>query len=305
MTLKKNILIISGAAIAVLMVGLSGFLLNRGIAQLAETETKLAESKSTLVDLHKKDPFPSKKNIDDEKANVEGLQKSFGKLMTDLRAGEVQPIANITPSTFMTLLYSKRNELINKAKQSGTTLPANFAFGFDRYCAADSRLPPPAELPLLSQQLVVIENLGDILLREKVKEIIKIAKDDSEIQAGAASASVDKKELFTKLHFVVEFKAKEGSLLDVLNSISSSKMFMAVSSIKVEKEGPDVLDVARATLGDDEAAKPSDLALMGTGAVARAAAMALSREERTVSGVRMEKMMKVTLTVDAYKFRAE
>jgi len=311
MTLKKNILIISGGLAAVLMVMLSGFLLYRGKIQLQEADERLEESKNALVDLHKSNPFPSRDNVETEKRNVAELRSSFGKLMTELREGEVQPIANITPSTFMDLLYAKRSEMIDQAKQSGTILPANFAFGFDRYCDKDSKLPPPDELPLLSQQLIVVETLSDIIFREKAKEIIKITKDDVDVksgQAGVVNVSADKKQrqLFSKLHFVIDFKAKESALLGILNNISTSKMFMVISCIKLEKDGPDVLDAAKPKSHEENEPKLADLAPpRGTGVVTRTAAMAVSREDRMACGVSIEKPMKVRLTVDAYKFNVE
>jgi len=68
----------------VLLVGLSGYLLYRGIGDLDEAEVKLKDSEATLKKLHGSDPFPTIENVKKEKQNVQSLEDGLGKLMENL-----------------------------------------------------------------------------------------------------------------------------------------------------------------------------------------------------------------------------
>jgi hypothetical protein len=305
MIAKKNIIMISTVVVGVLLVGFSGYLLYRGIDDLDRTEVKLKEAEEKLKVLHKSDPFPTIENVAKEKQNAQSLEDGLGKLMENLKAGQVQPKANITPSTFMTLFFAKRTELVNKALAHGIRVPPDFAFGFERYCVNSSPLPAPADLPLLSQQLAIIENLSNIIIDEKATNLTKIVREETGSGADTNTNSVPPTakskqvaKLYSKLRFTIEFRVKEAGLLSILNRIASDKLFMAVSSLKVEKEGPDVLDVdlPRARADDDDVVKPA----AGTNALATA-----SDEPELMCGLKLEKPMRVKMTVDVYKFAEE
>ena len=335
MTVKRNILIIVGVIVALLLIGLCTVLLFRGISKLDEKEKELARKKTEHEIFYKNNPFPSKQNAEQEKKNVEVLEEAIGKLAGRLKADEVKVVPT-TPSAFMSLLGSKRRELGGMADQNGAGLPANSAFGFERYCLPDSPLPPPAELPVLSQQLTIIEQVCGILFQGKVKEITKITRDELDrpgpgvVPAGGgnrpggagsassssrnAAAKTEDKPPFTKLHFVFEFKAKERSILYVLNRIASSKIFMVVTGLKLEKEFPDILDVRAAgtaagerperSSGDDDDDPVAAAAHTATNALA-ISDRALPRDKRLMSGLKMEKPMKVTMFLEVYKFAEE
>lgn len=305
---KKNIMMIGMILLGVLLVALSGYLLYRGINALDRTEVKLNEAEESLKGLHRSDPFPTTENMKKENQNVLLLEEGLAKMMESLKAGQVQPKANVTPSTFMTLFFAKRTELMNKAHEHGTAVPPDFAFGFDRYCTQSSPLPPPADLPLLSEQLAIIENLSSIIIEERANNLIKITREDTNAVPDAGSVSPASKpkqggggHLYTKLHFTVELKAKEAALLGILNRIANDKMFMAVSSLKVDKEGPDVLEVNLPQAGPDyvEVAKPAG------GTNAHALATSPSGEPELMCGLKLEKPMKIRLTIDVYKFAEE
>jgi hypothetical protein len=203
----------------------------------------------------------------------------------------------------MTLFFAKRTELMNKAREHGTVLPPDFAFGFDRYCVANSPLPPPAELPLLSRQLAIIEKLSSIIIDERATNLNRIVREDSNAGTNSVAVVVPQatKQLYTKLRFTIEFRAKEAALLGILNSIASDKMFMAVSSLQVDKEGLDVLDVnlPRSRSDDDEVKRP----VAGTNAQAHVTSPSGGAE--LMCGLKLEKPMKVKLAIEVYRFAEE
>jgi hypothetical protein len=292
MMAKKNIIMIGTVLFAVLLLCLSGYALYRGINDLDRAEVKLKDTEETLKNLHRSNPFPTIENVNKEKQNVQLLEDGLGKLMENLKAGQVQPNASVTPATFMTLFFAKRTELMNKARAHGTIMPPDFAFGFDRYCAASSPLPPPAELPLLSRQLAIIERLSSIVIDERAADLIKIGREDSNGTNTTVVAVAKTRQLYTKLYFTIEFRAKEAALLSILNSIASDKMFMAVSSLQLDKEGLDVLEVnlPQAMPDETEVVRP---------------AVGANGEPELMCGLKLEKPMRIKLTVNVYRFAEE
>jgi hypothetical protein len=323
---KRKIMIIAGAIVALLLIGLCAFFLFRGISKLGAAEKELARKKITHEGFYKTNPFPSKQNVEQEKNNVAALEEGIGKLADSLKAGEVKAVPT-RPSEFISLLGSKRKELGVAADQSGTALPVNFAYGFEQYCTPDGPRPSPTESPVLSQQLTVIEHVCGIMFQGKAKEIIKITRDElsnpgsggGRNRLGGAAPSTqneagktEDKALFTKLHFVFEFKAKENSILDILNHIARSNIFMVVTSLKIDKEFPDILDMrpAEAPAGErvGHSGEDDDVPVAVTPAATNALAVSdrsLPRNKRLMSGPKMEKPMKVKMFLEVYKFAEE
>lgn len=106
---------------------------------------------------------------------------------------------------------------------------------------------------------------------------------------------IGKDDLLAKLHFIFEFKAKESSVLNILDRLAAHKMFVVVSSLQFEKMGMDVkkhkkpIDRDREKL-TEEARGPEEIP---------------SRLERLLSGPALEKPMNVTIEMDVYRFKGE
>ena len=163
MTGKNVVLMAAGGIIAVLVL-ISVFLLYRGFRDFRKAEGVLNRAVTELRGYYAKDPFPSGQNVSRIKDNAKTLGDWLDRLMDGLRTGQIEPDSK-TPGTFMALLNGKRIGLQKAAKQSGTGLPENFAFGFERYEKGTPPVPP--DVARLTQQLTMVENICAVLFAEK------------------------------------------------------------------------------------------------------------------------------------------
>jgi hypothetical protein len=335
MKLSQNIYVIVGGAVFVVALGASGFLLYRGFSQLAESETTLSQKRSELTQFFDKNPFPSPENVARERDNMQRLGDLFSGLTDELQKGQGKAPEKSSPSTFMSVLNGKRNGLVAAARARNVNLAQDMGFGFDKYLGSQSELPAPDHVPRLTQQLAIVETLGQILFKEGISELTTVKRDEFEGavalaavpaapqggsappkprrqqpglpvapgQAGAIRAAkagvMGAQDLYSSFRFTLEFKAKERALTALLNRIAAANTFMIVRRLQISKETPDVQDVTA------QAAKAANDEDPGQNAAAKPATppRTLTRQERMVSGLGMEAPMKVLLELDVYRFR--
>jgi len=183
---KKHILVIAAVVVVALLLLVAAFLLVRGIMQFNDSEARLNEAKSRLKGLYDEKPFPSQQNVAKVRANVNLLNEWYQKLTASLRKGQIEPVQK-SPSTFMSLLQSKKPELIQQANVSGKVVADNFGFGFERYYTS-SALPDPNDVPRLTQQLMIMEKLCGVLFSEKIESLVAVVREEFE-EGGGAYAS--------------------------------------------------------------------------------------------------------------------
>lgn len=310
MKAKPSIFFMVGALVAVLLIVGSVLLLVTSVRQTAKTQRQLNSKRSELDRIYKREPFPSKENVQRELANTTVLREWYGKLVNEAGKGQLEPEER-SPSTFMSLLGQTQRTLIAESKGGGR-LPEDFAFGFDTYFGASSRLPDPKHVPRLTQQLKIVEGLCRMLFAENVTSIKAIRRDQFEAPTDGAApepAPKGKKDaapavdvngipegaLYGKLHFSIDFEVRESSLLAILNQLARHDLFMVVTRVEVTKQMDDV----------PKAVRPEPAAVAAP-AVAGAPALApepLRRQERLICGVAVESPMLVTLDLDVFQFK--
>lgn len=332
---RKNIVLSIGGAVLALIVAASAILLYRGIRQFGEAERQLKRAEVALKKLYAKDPFPSEENIRRERENVDVLRQWYKSLIDELAQGQV-PEVQKSPTAFMNLLSERNNRLLVLARKNGVGLPENFSFGFARY-AAEGNLPPPPEVPRLTQQLIMIENIGTILIEAGVKRIEQVRRDEFEQRAasrtarpggpggpggaprplgrpgmgapgggvapmGVAGADMSREdtELYTRQHFTWEFAATEKALHTVLNELATHPMFIVVTSLDLTKPRPDVREAAAVTAGESVGRLDAE-----GNVVASESDAYTSRRQRLVSGPQLEVPMTVQMAMDVYLFKGE
>jgi hypothetical protein len=186
-----------------------------------------------------------------------------------------------------------------------TVLPSGFLFGFERF--KDAVPPAPDDVPRLTMQLQILERLCLLLFEEGVAEITEIQRDLIEGGGGPSQpagrapsqATTEQQgagilragELYAKLHFAIEMRARETEVISLLNRLVNLDMFVVVTSLGFEKDAPDVV-ASREASGEDVAA-PSKLQDYP------------SRPQRMVSGPEIAKPMKVRIELGVYRFANE
>lgn len=323
---KKNLFIIAGAIAVVVMVAVVGFLLYGEIGTFNEVSGKLDLSKQQLERPYHSNPFPSPENVEREKANVDALNTWFKNLTDDLRKGEMR-VPEKNPGTLLKFMQETQKDLIKDAKSHGTALPGgNFLFGFQRYDMG--AIPAPTHVPRLTEQLTVIDMISRMLFESGAKELIQVTRREFEEPANqpghgrqflsqvAPSASKTpavkpSEKLYETDHFSFEFKAKEMAIIEFLNRLSKHGVFIAVTSLEIEREGLDVLpaptsDLDAKALGspkktEEQAEQKAPEADAAKPVLVRAKLFP-DRDDRQVCGPPLEKPMNVKVELDVYRF---
>ena len=312
----------------------ASFMLYRGVSDFNASKRERAKIKSGLGRYYKAKTFPSSENVKQELENSSQADQWFNTLISELNKGNITS-RETSPTKFKTAAYNVRHNLEKKARKAGTELPeisSSFAFGFERYAGAEGTLPKSDDVARLIEQLVIVNRISVVLFDNNIKSLSSVKRDVFEISAGvtskqpkrsgrsrsrtarpssssSSSASlrnvglIGEGELFSKMHFVFKFRAKERALLDILNAFSTHKMFIVVTSVSISKPTPvlvpDVVgssenkdSVVLDALGsnrsekDDEAIAPPKLG-----------------PNYPVCGLKMEVPMDISIELDVYKFK--
>jgi hypothetical protein len=317
----KQIILLSVAGLLAVILGVSGFLLFRGIREFGREEQALDRAVKTLENYYARDPFPSPENEQREQDNIRVLQEWFVGLVGALRRGQAEPTP-LTPSNFIRLFSKSSSELNAMAQAHKTAVPESFAYGFDRY-SASGVLPAPPDVPRLAQQLAIVDAVGKVLFESGIRELVEVRREEFEsAAAGGASAAptvsrfsrfgttataeggqrdwtakptageLTPGALYTGLRFGFRFRSGEDAVLKVLNALAAQEMFCVVTYLSVEKEPEDVL------------AAPSKKVDVTTPEAERKLAVP-PRRQRVVSGPAVEKPMNVDMEVVVFRFAGE
>ncbi len=275
---KKSILIVASVTIVVLLLVSAAFLLIRGIMQFNDSEARLVLAKKRLKELYDKAPFPSQVNVDKEKENVTILNEWFMKFVAAMRKSQIEPVQK-SPTVFLSLLQGKVPELIQQGNASSKVVADDFGFGFERYLTSGTP-PEPNDVPRLTQQLMIVEKLCEVLFSAKVEKVLEIQREMFEENVDAANAEaaarpgaaggrgraapvsgkgktavssskllnknaglLREEDLYARFRFIADFKAKESVVLEVLNQLARNEMFIVVVSIDAARESSDLADI--------------------------------------------------------------
>ena len=331
---SKKVMFIVAGAVGVCLLGGVGFKLYSGISKFDDAEKTLSDSMRSLKRSYAAKPFPSVSNVTKEKQNVESLETWFGELMTALRKGQVHPDKEKRPSKFMRLLEDKRKNLDTMgAEKDPNPMIEGAMLGFAKYLEEDSELPAPDDVPRLTQQLLIIENVCSLMIDANVASIDEISRDVFEERAvkdrrkkkGVVNVSkaglIEGDALSATFHFVITFTALEDAFWKVLNDLSAHDMFVVVTDLNLAKDPDDVVLPESKTDaksdkkkgGKKDKKKPATASPLAALAAANVPKedqttqqkLAMARRRRVVSGAKVELPMKVTLGFDVYWFRPE
>jgi hypothetical protein len=306
---KKSIIFGSVAVVLAALFVVAAVLLFRGISRFSRTEAEVDTKKRQLRMFYEKEPFPSAENVDLERENVATAQKWFDRLINNLREKQIDPDETKSPSMFILTLQRKKEKLDGMFPKT-----EELSFGFERYLAETMEPPLPAEVPRLTQQLLIIEELAEVLNKAGVKKVTGIDRELFEGGGAAPSGGrptgrrrgrdsrdriknpgaglIPEGALYGKFHFTVEFEAKEDVLLEALNRLTNRDLFIVPTWVALEKQETDIrtadaLENEKAGLGGKEESKKDREPF---------------RDERVVSGPALEEPLKIRLELDVYNF---
>ena len=310
---RKLLISVVAGLLALLLVG-AATLMVRGFLQLREVDATLQSASETLTSLYAQNPFPSGGNLRLERENIKNIGAELMGLQLAMAAGQVEPAAQ-SPAKCITQFWETRNALLARAG-SAIKVDKGFDFGFGRHMKGD--LPSIQDVPRITQQLKIVESLCGILYAAKISALTGISRQEFEsdaapvvvpgrpvaapVKAGSEMATknvveatagvVQPGQLYGRWRFVFQFTARESALLNVLNGLSRSPVFVVVNRMEV-KGDEKVFDRKEAEAVAAKSAENPD----GTGAKE---AVVPPRDARVVCG--RDALLAVKLELDVYQF---
>lgn len=278
MQLKQaNTLLVASMVVVALIVVVAGYLVYNGISQSNEARQDRDDNFESYERTFKKaDPFPDDDNIRRMGENIDVMSQGYDKLIGDLGEGvALAPVA--TDAEFGRRREEVLNRLTAAAPigHSGSRIiPQDFMFGFDAY--RDGHAANLRHIPRLLLQLDIIDTVvremyaaNIFALNEVSREVFeggasealaeeeesgrgrrgrrgrRASRDESspqEVSGSGADISGDLTDIDVPLNrqkFHFAFDAKEDSLVDLLNRLSSLPMYVAVTRLEFDKAGED------------------------------------------------------------------
>lgn len=298
--------VVAGVFIGLLLVAAVAILV-RGFLQFSEVESALRETRAQMETLYGRKPFPSQENLVREKENIADIQQNLVELQTAMAAGQVEPVGQ-NPAGFINQFFETQKELLAEARAAGVTVAKNYDFSFGRHMGGN--LPAPHDVPRLTQQLKIVELLCGVLYTARVSRLSGLARQEFEVDAPASAAKpaapgraaevelrnvndpsaglVPQGQLYGRWHFVLQFSGRESAVMNVLNGLAKSPVFMVVTRLDIEGdeklfERKEVAQAAKA--GEEPAAVKAQPA---------------AKDYRVVCG--RDALMNVKLDLDVYQF---
>ncbi len=318
-------LLIGGLVVLVLALAL-GYWLFSAKGRYAEQASQLSLSQNRLNRLSSRPVFPSESNVQTLDRQLDVYQDYLDGLFDAMREGQrrTEPIDR---DRFRRLIEQTLRRLVQNARLKSIALPADIAFGFQRYAAGN--LPAEPDLPRLVDQLRSVHMLCEILYEAGIGELVSVERTVFEADAQVAPVEEeygrrrsrgreesvpetkttdlyrDPDGLFTKERYVLSYRAQDAANWKVLNRLAAGAPFVVVTKV-------DITNSARPTVvppreADPAAAAPRPASTAGWQAPGtrgpevegRQEPVILPRELRVVAG---QELPLVRLEVDVYRF---
>ena len=327
----KLLLKVGGGVVGVLAVVACVFIY-LGYDGADEAEKARDKALNTLRGLYKESPFPSRENIEVAHKNQRNAEAWANELSRLLAQDAPKSERDFSGSWFKEELFRRLDTLRADAPLDDSGNPvvdAACLFDFDRY---EASTPEDEHVPRLLLQLNLIDRFVRVLYAHGIHHLDAVGRvafedgggEDSSSgrssrsgsrssrsgsrpsrAAAAAAPSVQLKVVqpaaqtepvpFVRERIGLAFRAKEASLLAILDEIDSAWPYVAVSGFRIEKTGDDV------RFPDETAVKKDESSRGAPAPAAPAPAGAAPRPARFfVSGALREQPVQVEMYLDLY-----
>jgi hypothetical protein len=317
-------LLVGGAVALVLAIAL-GYWLFSAKGRFEEGSAGLNQVEGRLNRLNNRAVFPSAPNVQTMHRQLEVYEDYLDGLFNAMREG--QPRSEpINRDRFRQLLEQTLRRLVQTARLKSIALPADIAFGFQRYAAGN--LPAEENLGRLVDQLGAVAALCDILYEAGIGELVSVERTVFEEEAQAAPPPEeefarrrgrgreepvaaakttdlfrDPDGLFTKERYVLVYRAQDVVNWTVLDRLSKGTPFVVVTKVEITNAARPAVVPPKTEESASAAPRPTSTAgYMAPGtrsAVGREEPEILPRELRVVAG---QELPLVRLEVELYRF---
>jgi hypothetical protein len=242
--IKRNLFFVIGGAVALVLLGGSGFYIYQGWSRNSEATIKLNESYDTLKELADKKPGPG-----NDKINNTEIAKDQEKQIRDWIAASgnyFQPIPAIPPNavtseSFAAAMRRTVDQLQRDADSASVALPPKYDFSF----AAQRQLMQFASgsLEPLSAQLGEVKTIAEIIFSARVNSLDGIQRprvSDDDINGPQADYTDERpvtNDLAIITPYIVTFRSFTPELSHVIGAFATSSNAFIIKSINVQPAG--------------------------------------------------------------------
>jgi hypothetical protein len=325
---RKNMpLIIGGAVVLLLVLGLGYFLFSVK-SRYSDDVAKLSSERNKLQRLTSRTPFPSDENVQIMGRQLDIYEDYLDGLFASMSQGQTA-IGAVDGDRFRRMLETVLRKLLNDARAHSVSIPTEFPFGFHRY--VQGAPPVASELPRLLNQLQAVAVLCGILYESGISELLGVERtmfeQDAQMGEGGNASSAggfgaeepagrrprrrgaepeptqkqvstelvrDEDGLFTKEHYVLVYRARDEANWKVLDRLAQGAPFAVVTQMEVVNSSrPAVVPPPT------ESVAPTGAAAQAGRSTGAPVPEILPRDLRVVAG---RELPTVRLEVDLYRF---
>jgi hypothetical protein len=240
--IKRNLIFVASAAVALVLMGVAGFYTFSGWKHNADEREKLNAGYEELKRLNTLNPHPGGGKVDNIKLAREQHQEllafiaKVGRHFTPIPA--IPDSTNVSSKEFSSALQLTIDHLQREATNSSVILPPKYKFSFEAHLgrvqfAAGSLEPLAVQLGEV-KAIASIFNLAKINALDGIRRV-RVSSDDN---AGPPADYLDLKSTTNELAVVtpyeVTFRSFTPELASVLSGLAASPYGLLVKSINVE-----------------------------------------------------------------------
>jgi hypothetical protein len=245
--IKRNLFFVIGGAVALVLLGGSGFYIYQGWSRNSDAAVKLDESYNTLNDLANKKPGPGNDRVDNtEIAKTQEMQirdwiTSSGDFFQSIPA---IPPKSVSSESFAAALRRTVDQLQREADNASVALPPRYNFSFEAEGGARQMVNfSDAGLNPLSVQLGEVKTIAEIIFSTKVNSLdgiqrVRVSDDDlSGPQADYTDEHSVTNDLAIITPYIVTFRSFTPELSRVISAFATSSNAFIIKSINVQPAG--------------------------------------------------------------------
>lgn len=245
--IKRNLFFVIGGAVALVLLGGSGFYIYQGWSRNSTATDKLNESYDTLKKLADEKPGPG-----NDKINNTEIAKNQEKQVHDwiVSSGNYfQPVPAIpsgavTSETFAAALSRTVDQLQRDAESASVALPPKYNFSF----AAQRPLMQFNSVDQLATQLGEVKAIAETIFSARVNSLdgiqrVRVSDDDL---AGPATDYTDEHSVTNDLAivtpYIVTFRSFSPEISRVISAFATSSNAFIIKAINVQPAGAMTMD---------------------------------------------------------------
>lgn len=330
MNLRKNIVLITGGGVTLVLTLVCVFFLFRYRADYGNVQAELQTTNDRLTQLSRRNPFPNEANVKQADENLARMQDEFARLMEEFRKGSVEA-QDMEPAQFAGYGMRLMRGLNVEANTNGVTVPDNFAYGFNRY--ARGAIPAKEDLSRLVLQIGSVSRIMEAIFSARIREIKSVDRHvfEDEVKAAAAPAAGDAlaaaaarrptftgeteaanpeaaagffespDKLYVRERVILTFVADEKQLWQAMNALARLPMMCSIAWMEIVNEASKPVLRDPKKMGGEELA----LGLPPAGEIGLGGVQAVTNDPNSLIVAGNTETLTVRMAVDYFNFRSQ